>query len=195
MCGMADDSAHDGEATPLRVDARSRRVAHQHGLTWTDPETGDGYLVRLRYAFMAGRLECTELKVSALDRPITASQVRRIPLHGLRANDRVSAREMVAEMMKSGVLTDAERAKARERLPGYERATPGRPRITVELLIEVAEVYLGATAKPTTAVCEHFKGTPNQVSYSTAAKWVMKAREAGLIPPARTKTGRKGSER
>lgn len=56
-----------------------------------------------------------------------------------------------------------------------------RRRITSDHLQLVARVYNGADDKPTQAVQRHFA-----VSHSTAAKWVGKAREEGLLPPARS---------
>lgn len=53
-----------------------------------------------------------------------------------------------------------------------------RRRITAEVLIEVARVYLDdATGAPTQAVADHFT-----VSHSTAAKWVTRARAGGHLP-------------
>jgi Family of unknown function (DUF6214) len=60
------------------------------------------------------------------------------------------------------------------------RAMPGRPRtITPELLQKVAETYRNHLSdKPTEAVKRSFG-----VEHRTAARYVQRAREAGLLPP------------
>jgi len=62
-----------------------------------------------------------------------------------------------------------------------------RNRITHQHLQEVAEVYRGAWdagAPPTQAVANHFA-----VSHSTAAHYVSRAREAGVLRPAKNSRG------
>lgn len=190
MEGMSDD----GGARPLGEDRSGRRVVHQRGLRWADPESGDHYGVRLRYAVMDDRVECTEFLVFSIDAPITASVVRRIPVGRLAAEDLGSAKQVAEAMAASTALSEEDREALRQLRPAHDGPTPGRARITTDQLIEVAEVYMAARVNPTQAVREHFEKSGRKLSYSTAAKWVMRARAVGFLPPASTGSRRKEEE-
>lgn len=104
-----------------------------------------------------------------------------------------AVKRAVAFMIDRGVLTDLGPLIRELSIPrrdqvaavaeaGGSGGVQRRRQITPEHLAEVASVYLAAQevgAPPTRAVQGEF-----EVSHSTAAKWVGKARTAGLLPPA-----------
>jgi hypothetical protein len=145
----------------------------------------------LRFAEVDGRMVCVNIEIGAdFDRddeldpePITTEILRRIPLARLieeTLGQAVRGYEAASEW-EGGI---AERAK--ERLPAVRagsegRKRPGRPRLYGdEHFAEVANIYRSHSGgrSPTKAVEDHFK-----VNKSTAAKWVARAREIGLLEP------------
>jgi hypothetical protein len=101
-----------------------------------------------------------------------------------------SVQKTLAFMANRGVLTKLGPLITELSIPRRDAgASPGgvagvqrRRQITPEHLSEVAAIYLEADSRgepPTRAVQAAF-----DVSHSTAAKWVGKARHVGLLPPA-----------
>lgn len=60
-----------------------------------------------------------------------------------------------------------------------------KKRVTSDHLQEVVQIYSATSEAPTRAVMEHFHGLGRWISYSTAARWVMQARDAGLLEGGR----------
>ncbi|MGI5436195.1 hypothetical protein ACQEV4_01435 [Streptomyces shenzhenensis] len=87
---------------------------------------------------------------------------------------------IVSKSVRKGIDSRKESASGVEANEGRKRH-----RITAQHLEEVASVYAQASKvgePPTRAVAEHFS-----VAHSTAAKWVGKARQAGLLKALRPK--------
>ena len=156
-----------------------RRFAHR----W--PERTDEALicvVTLDYAFLNGRIEGKTLTVRMHHEPLTTSVLRDLPVGSWMAADRRRMWNRVAwEQHRTG-LTRKDRDRLRRQRIAVGKATAGRPKVTDELLAEVAEVYRDANSHgsaPTQAVADYF-----QRPRSTAAKWVQRARAEGFLGPA-----------
>lgn len=91
-----------------------------------------------------------------------------------------AARRMAEAVIRTWPIPDAGITSGEGAAAGA--GTQRRRKITNSHLQEVADIYRGALAEsepPTRAVQLHF-----DVSHSTAAKWVGKARDQGFLPPA-----------
>jgi hypothetical protein len=172
-----------------------------------ETRTPDGTRVVLRFAWVDGRAECVAMEVGADlgdpdapdPQPLTATNLRSIQLGELREQAARAYREtVIAASEAAGFLnTDTptpadERALATLRERGRAersvasakplRGRTGRPvERGPEHLAQVAKVYrdaFRAGERPTKVVAETWK-----VSRTTAAKWVARAREAGLLGP------------
>ena len=170
-----------------------------------ETRTPDGTRVVLRFAWVDGRAECVAMEVGAdlgdpdapEPKPLTATNLRSILLGKLREQAARSYRETVIEAAEArGFLNtdpstaDDERALAALRQWGRversvasakpRRGRTGRPvERGPEHLAQVAEIYrkaFRAGERPTKVVAERWK-----VSRTTAAKWVARAREAGML--------------
>jgi hypothetical protein len=165
-------------------------------------EGGGELMVRFGWEAIHGRLEATGMEVDAT-RPLTAELVRSVRwasvVEEARRQYLALARRAAAgklEEIFGRLFTEApkdEREDFAERVTGQARQTisaleespgrPGRPRqYGREHFEEVARVYSEAYAMgepPTRSVAERFR-----VSRSAAAKWVARARDAGLLPEA-----------
>jgi hypothetical protein len=135
------------------------------------PDDDVPYEVRLHLVAADGRLVCQTVTVEATDQsgPVTAEGLRGIPLAGL---------------LRWGVREHA-RQQGRRFNPDPDVAKDGP---TPEALRAAATVYRLAYAlgePPTKAVSVSLG-----LTYSTAARWVAKAREAGLL--GATTQGRAG---
>jgi hypothetical protein len=145
----------------------------------------------LRFAEVDGRMACVNVEIGAdfegkegLDPlPVTTEVLRRIPLARLVQESLWKAVRQY-DAVASGAFSPSLAEHAKARLPAARASTerpkrPGRPRIYDEKHYEeVASVYRqhsGGRA-PTKAVTEHFR-----VTKSTAAKWVARARQMGLL--------------
>jgi hypothetical protein len=114
-------------------------------------------------------------------RSVSAEDLRRVPLAAIR--DAVMAQAPTYRLL---VNEQGEVFGAAERRPGAAPSTiraelrrHGWQRLDDTHLREVAEVYQAAARHPTKAVAERF-GVPRP----TAARWVVTARERGLLEPA-----------
>lgn len=90
-------------------------------------------------------------------------------------------RSTAAPALKRGDLRQAERPNE-----GKQEGRK-RHRITTRHLEEVAKIYVNASSRgkpPTMAVADHFS-----VAHSTAAKWVGRARKAGLLAASPRRQG------
>jgi hypothetical protein len=136
-------------------------------------------VVTIEYGIVNDRLEAQTLTVRMNSTPVTTSIVRALPIGAWMAEDRrLEVRSAGWEQFSRG-LTSKDRAKLRRRIRAATHARAGRPKITRDLLQEVADVYRRAHERgdpPTQAVADHFP-TPR----STAAKWVQRAREEGFL--------------
>jgi hypothetical protein len=173
---------------------------------WTWTTHVDGTRVVLRYAEVDGRAECVGLEVGADFEasdardppPLTSSALRRIKLAELIEEGARRYRDQLRELAELPGFLNSEpdpegerlarrtRTSARRRLPAAtattRRGRTGRPiERGPEHLAQVAKVYAHAYRagqRPTEAVRQEW-----QVSKTTAAKWVARAREAGLLGP------------
>jgi hypothetical protein len=171
---------------------------------WEWPTEVDGTRVVLRYAEVDGRAECVGLEVGADfeagnapdPHPLTSSTLRRIKLAQLieegarHYRDRLHEQADLPGFLNSESDPEGERlagrirTRARRRLPAAtaaaRRGRTGRPvERGPEHLAQVAKVYVDAYRAgqhPTKAV-----GQTWQVSRTTAAKWVARARDVGLL--------------
>lgn len=139
-----------------------------------------------------GRAVCDSITINAApDGAVTTDALREIPMKALVnkiAIDRAYAMDLPPDhwltnaapgqriFMPLSAASEAVQAAAERTLSSRRR------RITPEFLAEVAEVYRGAldTGAPTVAVKDHFN-----VSHSTAARYVDKARKGGLLGGAK----------
>jgi hypothetical protein len=161
---------HDLMATEAK-----RQFTHR----WPDePDTKMVCIVTIDYDVVNGRMEGTRLMVHMTHRnPMTTSVIRKLPLGAWMADDRTHLGGSSWEK----ALPPSMRGPLRKKRLAAERAKSGRPKVTYELLVEVAAVYRQAHAHgaaPTKAVADHFKR-----SRSTAAKWVQRARDERLLRP------------
>lgn len=162
----------------VMADDAKRRFPHR----WPE-EVGTplvGY-VTIDYALVNDRMEAKTLTVRmASHNPMTTSIVRALPLGAWMAEDR--QRMAKHSLASEWGLTPRQRDRLRQGRIADEPSTAGRPKVTRELLVEVADVYRRAHrtgAAPTQAVADHFD-RPR----STAAKWVQRAREERMLGPA-----------
>lgn len=164
---------------------------------------GEKYRVNLHFAMVDGRLECVGFEVG--QRPdvrmeygsrglplkkITSSLIRDIPLASLvdqYIKDVHLQERMEMDAGATNYLPEFEewKQRAKEVLKGLEAAKEtkkgGRPGHPPEHYAEVAEIYARAYKErrsPLVAIQDHFS-----ISKSTAAKWVSRCRELGLLPP------------
>lgn len=134
--------------------------------------------------------ELLTLDIRALEsgRPVSAAQVRMLPVGKLLAAIQSVGREETVQREVRAALAEAEHAPAQ---PVSQRRG-GRPPITPELLRQVAEAYLEETAegKPPRAlgrIAERFD-RPQE----TIRTWLARARKEGWLAPA--VKGRLGGE-
>jgi hypothetical protein len=124
------------------------------------------------------KVRCVGLALRARDggEAVTAKRMRNVPLGecvrlataaALRPVERSEDSLTIQLMGPPGATEVASRSPQR--------------RVTLATLEEVRDIYLQAEHKPTDAVLRQHSERPG--SYSTAARWVMKARQRGLIPP------------
>jgi hypothetical protein len=165
----------------------------------------------LSFALVEGRAECVRVEIGAEFlpgeertklgakfatvprlRPLDTSTLRGVKLHSeIKKARKQWVRELEAlakgSLHGSKVASGIQR-EARSRLPVAQEAAkydrPGPPHLGRGHFEKVALVYRDAHRSgdsPTAAVAEHFR-----VAYSTAARWVSRARhEYGLLPTTR----------
>jgi hypothetical protein len=143
--------------------------------------------VSLGFRAVGGKVECTDVRIEPIDQEhppaVTTEKVlRRIPL--ARFVDKIRIEDLTNEMGSlvgipgPGRLGDLAQEAIRQLSEG-QQSKRGRPRTRgKDHFAEVARVYVSSPTKPTKAVAEHF-----DVTSSTAANWVSRARELGLIAP------------
>jgi hypothetical protein len=165
----------DGADCPESFTVAHRPAADDDEPAWT-----------ARFQVVDGVAQCRELVVSAPadGREIRSRDLRRLRLEALAedALARVADRRVTGEDGRLEVVRDLPRRGGGRR--------PGRPRITDELLAEVAEVYrTNVDRNPTAAVARHF----GLASDRTARLYVKRARTAGHLGDA--VPGRPGERR
>lgn len=151
---------------------------------WPDRRRGP-WLVRIEWGVVDGRIECVGLHLQQVpDTPLKAfntSVLRSIPLGSLVEEARGRHIRSLRKLQALPAPRELRR-RAAEQLESFQAGKKGKggPRLQygAEHLAQVAEVYLKSANKPTTAVAQHFK-----VPYSTAAKWVARARRIGVLAP------------
>jgi hypothetical protein len=141
-----------------------------------------GVMYRLALAITDGRPECRELRVVAQDgdRGIRQGDLAAIKVDDFTAAAfaTVSRREDESLLDRVTGLSTITKTIAESGGPKYRTVSPKH-------LERVAQTYRAdVTGAPTRAVAEAF-GVP----HSTAARWVLRARKAGQLPP--TTKGRK----
>ena len=165
------------------VEPTSPRTTFNH--FWPGSTDPNQCIVSLEYDLVAGRVEpvVMTVRMTAAGGALTTSLLRQLPVGTWVAEDRKThrARAMWKYPMVEGLLTKAQQKEIRQARLATESAEPGRPRVSYDLLVEVARVYRREHQRsdaPTQAVADHFD-RPR----STAAKWVQRAREEGLLGP------------
>jgi hypothetical protein len=173
-------------------------------LMWPDAERGP-WLLRVIWTRIAGRLECVGLEIRSCrdgreDWPpelprwdedpeiLTATTLRQLALGEILTDLREEGwqqTEQFAQEIETEPTDDETReiAAAMRRQASLDRR-PRRPR-GIPPLADVAKVYSDAQARranPTQAVAARW-----DAAYSTAAKWVMRARREGYLAPAEGK--------
>jgi hypothetical protein len=174
------------------------------GSTWTlwpNPRRGP-WLVRVDWTQINDRLECCGFEIRSVrekrdggwpaelrawdENPevLTAAQLRHVRLGGLLHDLREDGWEksqkwadwlatVAADLGGAELAADVRRDAAKHR---GRRRLRGLPPLT-----DVAQIYQDAQARrenPTKAVATHWRA-----AHSTAAKWVMRARAEGHLPP------------
>lgn len=166
-----------------------------HQQMW--PDVGSPWRIAIRWEELHGRLEAVGFTIEAAegDVPLTTSVLRRVPFATLVQDThrrRMETVRMQAELPSHDVEGRSFGnlpARARKALPKYERSAERRGRPAgygPDHLSKVANLYSEAWLAglhPTKAVAEEFS-----VSRSAAAKWVARARQAGLLAPTRPRT-------
>jgi hypothetical protein len=137
--------------------------------SYDDPTTGRRWRFEVSLAERPTHVDVTDVRLSALDGlGMTGDSVRNVPW-GTIISDLRS--DFAQSYLIVGLPETAAKLSAR----------PRRAAVTTDLLEQVAHVYKVAAANgssPTQAVAEALN-----LNRSTAGKWVVKARRAGLIPP------------
>lgn len=156
------------------------------------------YVVTLDFAEVGGRLECVRFEIGAdVDEPnapdpapLTASVLRGVPLGELIDQTLFEHTKRLRRWAREAGPTGREARHLRDRVAAAEGSlgrAPGRPpEYSDDHFKLVADAYTRAwkiNRPPRQAVATQW-----QVSPSTAAKWVARARKMGFLPP--TKRGR-----
>jgi hypothetical protein len=158
---------------------------------WTERVLENGTRVVLRFAEIDGQYQLVNIEIGvdptnpeAPDpAPIRTSTLRSIPLRNLlqRADEK---RVALLEGMLAGRLGEQGIQQSKRQLPAArasKRGRGGRPAMYDDQhFAEVAQIYLAALTtgfEPTKTVAQRM-----QVSRSTAAKWVTRARRMRLLP-------------
>ncbi len=188
---------------------KTREVIAFTETLWPDERTGPWYL-RANWVEIDGRPECAGLIIwhgavqdpqnilayhhlpRSSPRAVRAAELRSLPIATIVERLRTKAHQQEVQYRRQ-MKEHAERPdiselhaflQAQAQLPDQFAPKPvGRkPLYDLTHFVRVAEIYLAAwghTARPTTTVAEQLR-----VSRSTAAKWVGRAREMGLLGPA-----------
>lgn len=151
-------------------------------MIWHDP-TGKAWTLEFRFELVGGRVACTRFCVWSHDgAPITTSVLRSMPLTRLTTEMRAQL-DLPPDVPASPDSHLQDQSDAHGRLTAYQAPTrPGPPGPSALKLEAVGRIYSEAYRRgeaPTAAVAERLS-----ISRSTAAKWVMKAREVGILGPA-----------
>jgi hypothetical protein len=165
-------------------------------LGWPDGQGGELELI-VELLLLEGRWECVALRigspVGAAPRALQTADLRRLGMTGIVEAAYEQLRDELSEAAAKELATrrpaPSSRLEYRQQLleqrrhqealraAGPKRA--GRPRLSVEQLEEVAEVYAQAFAEhrpPRKAVAAYFKISP-----TAAASRIARARQAGLL--------------
>lgn len=156
------------------------------------------YVVTLDFAEVGGRLECVRFEIGAdvdepnapVPAPLTASVLRGVPLRELIDQTLFEQTKNLRRWAREAGPTGRDARALRDRVAAAEGSlgrAPGRPpEYSDDHFKLVADAYTRAwkiNRPPRQAVATQW-----QVSPSTAAKWVARARKMGFLPP--TKRGR-----
>jgi hypothetical protein len=133
-------------------------------IKWPDPVEGP-FTVVLHWRELAGRLEVTGLCIEA-DQPLKATDLRSLPIGAMI--DRTAPKALTIYAPVATATADAP-------IPRRVRRV-----VTEENLRRVADTYTAAWAAhldPTKAVA-----AAEKMAHSTASRWIILARRAGLLP-------------
>lgn len=189
------------ERSDVPDEYRDRYAHGQTWLLWPNRQTGP-WLLRLQWTRIDGRLECCGLEIRSFregkeEWPAKLPDWReaRVPLTTKVLRD-LNIAEIIRDLREDGYrqsMAFADQIEGDDELAEEFRTAAsrarGRRRPGVAPLDEVAATYRSAYDKgesTTKAIAARFS-----VSDSTAAKWVMRARDAGALPPSGRKP-RKG---
>lgn len=147
------------------------------------------WTVTLEFGFVAGRVQCIGFSVRStlVSESFTPALLRKIPIRKLI--DEVldnPTRELVqlAGLPPFNLLTDLASAglEALRRPKSRAKAERGRPVVYgSEHYARVAEIYRASSRAPTQTVADEF-----DVNRTTAANWVRRCRQLGLLNPVGT---------
>lgn len=143
----------------------------------------------MRFTLVDGQVRCTGLQVlnvDAKDPFFNAAALRRLPIAEMIKDElRLPGEDLsklmgLARVYRLSELSQFGAGPKRKVDPNEKNGSPtrGRPKkYSHEHYKQVAMVYRENTVAPTAAVARKFK-----VNRTTAANWVRKARELGLLP-------------
>jgi hypothetical protein len=167
----------DGRHEPVGLEVRSYTADSDEKFTWGRPDLGAGRV--------PPRDEAHGVVTSSLLRSLPLGSILEDALRSAAGSVAVVADDLreVGRPFWEGPEADELRDRFRA---GQTSGRGGRPRLyDAEHWSEVAKVYTEAWRStderrraPTRAVAEHFT-----VAKSTAAKWVARCRDLGLLPP------------
>jgi hypothetical protein len=156
--------------------------------TWEAAGPRFGWMIEVNV--IDGKPRCVGVAIKARDGDfIDPSEFHRIPLGQLIEDATVLAARPVGEPFTQKRWSTIEEARreqaAADRHYRRVRRRPATNRITDEVLDQVAAIYREHETRgnPTQAVADKL-----HLARSTAGRWVMKARQAGKLPPARKET-------
>lgn len=148
------------------------------------PPPSGPWSVHVGWAVIDGRVECAELQLqSEPPQPITSHMLRSLHQHISQIRDQ--RKLTVRQLHRSAPSADVRRRASRQ-LNAYEsefHRRGGRPPLPANHYVKVAQLYVEARTKgrpPTKAVA-----LAMNASRSTAANWVARCRELGLLGPTK----------
>jgi hypothetical protein len=154
---------------------------------WKTTLDGDDVPYLLELDFLADEQgpDCHAMRFVTRDggEPISARRLRAVPVAEC-IQLAIGAAAVRTEQKKSGELVLELGGGGPDASEQFRKARPPDQRTSDEHLREVAAVYRSNNEKPTQAVQDAWP-----ISYSTAARWVMQARQRGFLPPTKRRGG------
>ena len=159
-----------------------RVIAVPATMMWSK-DGNEGPTAHVTFDVIDGQLQCIEAIVRRQPRPgqreVTRADLRAVPINDLR--------DQVAELHSAPYERSEGGTTVRVVIGGEEQEREARRTVAatrrgddIETLRQVAEVYLSHPHAPTRAVADAFG-----MAHRTAGVYVQRAREVGLVPPAK----------